>query len=205
VAEQPNWRVVGSYFEACNCEAVCPCRRHGSKKGGRSTYGNCDFALSWLVGDGDYGGLDLSGRQVVLAGSYDDDETGSPWRVALYIDDLATPAQHDALAAMFLGRAGGTTLRNFASLIGDVYAIRAAKIVLNHAPRRESMRVADFVRVAALRPAVVEGPVSCGISGHDHPGTELVTGDFQVNDLALRWEVTGRCGFATRFAYSSDG
>ena len=34
---------------------------------------------------------------------------------------------------------------------------------------------------------------------------ELVMGVFQVADGPLRWEVRGRCGFATDFAYDSDG
>jgi hypothetical protein len=69
VAEPLPWWVAGSYFEACNCEAVCPCRRHGDTTGGRSAYGICDFALSWLITDGTYGDLELSQRQVVMAGS----------------------------------------------------------------------------------------------------------------------------------------
>lgn len=29
-AEPPRvWEVAGSYFEACNCEAICPCRKVG--------------------------------------------------------------------------------------------------------------------------------------------------------------------------------
>ena len=28
------WAVSGSYYEVCNCEAICPCRRHGARKGG---------------------------------------------------------------------------------------------------------------------------------------------------------------------------
>lgn len=204
MAEPVLWRVAGSYFEACNCEAVCPCRRHGDTMGGRSTYGSCDFALSWLITDGAYGGLDLSQRQVVMAGSYDDDELDQPWRVALYIDDDADREQHQALSAIFLGRAGGGTLRNFASNIGEVYAVRAARILLTHSRGHERIEAEDYVRVSALRPADIEGPVSCGIPGHDHPGTELVTGDFQVSDVPLHWAVTGRCGFATQFAYASD-
>jgi hypothetical protein len=199
-----QWRVAGSYFEACNCEAVCPCRRQGDQQGGLSTYGICDFALSWLITDGAYGAVDLSQRQVVMAGSYADDEPGQPWRVALYIDDQAEAAQHESLTAIFLGRAGGGTMRNFASNIGEVYAVRSAGILLTHSRGHERIVAEDYVRVAALHPAVVKGPVTCGIPGHDHPGTELVTGDFHVNDVALRWEVTGRCGFATQFAYASD-
>lgn len=165
---------------------MCPCRRQGDKGGGLSTYGICDFALSWFISDGEFGGLELSNRQVVMAGSYDDNEPGQPWRVTLYIDDGAQPAQHEALSAIFLGRAGGGTLRNFASNIGAVYAVRAASIQLTHSPGHERMRAEEYVRVAALHAAEVEGPVSCGIPGHDHPGTELVTGNFHVDDLALR-------------------
>jgi len=24
-----SWRIAGRYLEACNCEAICPCRRVG--------------------------------------------------------------------------------------------------------------------------------------------------------------------------------
>src|SRR5204862_326565 len=90
------WRVTGSYFEACSCEAVCPCRQQGGRPGGRSTYGICDFALSWRILDGRAAGTVLSGLEVVLAGSYSDDEAGSPWRVALYVDERADEAQRAA-------------------------------------------------------------------------------------------------------------
>jgi hypothetical protein len=46
------WRVSGSYYEVCNCEAICPCRRSGDAMGGRATYDTCDFALSWWIQDG---------------------------------------------------------------------------------------------------------------------------------------------------------
>jgi hypothetical protein len=72
--------VAGSYLESCNCEAICPCRRIDGVMGGRSTYGVCLGALSWLVRDGSANGVDLSGLGVVLATSYSDDEEGSPLR-----------------------------------------------------------------------------------------------------------------------------
>ena len=77
------WRVSGSYFEACNCEAICPCRRQGGQKlSTGSTDGVCSFALSWRVIDGRFGDMSLSGFDAVLAGSYRDDEEGKPWSVA---------------------------------------------------------------------------------------------------------------------------
>ena len=198
------WRVQGSYYEVCSCEAICPCRRVGDRRGGRSTYGICQFALSWQIQQGQYEEIDLRNLAVVLAGSYDDDEPGSPWRVMLYVDERAAPAQHEALAAIFLGRAGGTTLRNFAAAIGNVYAVRAARIELDHTPDREHMQAGDWVAARTARAVDADGVVSCGIPGHDQPGQEIVADQFRVEDAPLRWQVTGRCGFASEFAYSSD-
>ena len=200
------WRVSGSYFEACNCEAICPCRRQGGQKlTTGSTYGVCDFALSWRVTLGRFRDLDLAGLSVVLAGSYRDDEAGKPWRVCLYVDERASPAQRDALADIFLGRSPGTARRNFAAAIGEVYAVRPARIELEHAPRRWSMRAGDYVTVRATTPVRSDlGAVSCGIPGHDHPGEEVLADLMSVNDGPLRWEVAARCGFAADFDYSSD-
>ena len=91
------WAVSGTYFEACNCLPICPCRQIGGRAGGRSTFGVCDFALSWLVTRGHTGTLDLSGRQVVLVGTYEDDEPGSPWTVSLFVDDRADDAHPPSL------------------------------------------------------------------------------------------------------------
>lgn len=167
------WRVAGSYFEACSCEAVCPCRREGDRMGGRSTYGVCDFALSWLINEGRAGDADLSGLTAVMAGSYNDDEQGSPWRVALYIDERADEAQFDAISDVFLGRAGGSAFKNFASAIGEVYAVHRARILLDHAAGSQSIDVPNRVNVRAAEAVAANGSVTCGIPGYDQPGQEL--------------------------------
>jgi hypothetical protein len=176
----------------------------GGVPGGRSTYGVCDFALGWTIADGHADGLDLSGLEVVMAGSYNDDEPGSPWRVALYVDERASAEQHAALEAIFLGRAGGTTLENFAQHIGEVYAIHRAAIEIDHTPDVRSIAAGGWVVVRERAPVVTDRTVSCAIPGHDHPGTEVVAEMLAVDDGALCFHVTGRCGFASDFAYSSD-
>ena len=168
-----------------------------------STYGVCDFALSWHVTTGQLAELDLSGLSVVLAGSYRDDEAGKPWRVCLYVDEQASSAQHEALAAIFLGRLGGTPQFNFAKAIGEVYAVRAARIELDHRPGRWFMRAGDYVTVTATSPVPSDLPVSCGIPGHDHPGEEVRAELMRAADDPLQWEVHGRCGFASDFDYAS--
>jgi hypothetical protein len=79
-----TWRIRGSYFESCNCDAICPCRRIDGAPGGRSTHGICTGVLSWLVEEGAADAVDLSGLPVALAGLYSDDEPGSPWTWILY-------------------------------------------------------------------------------------------------------------------------
>jgi hypothetical protein len=132
-------------------------------------------------------------------------DSGSPWSVALYADERAEPAERAALADIFLGRAGGTTLAYFAQAIGEVHAVRAASIRLDHTAGRQRIQVDDYVAVRALEPVAVDEVVSWGSPGHDRPGTEMRTEVQRVDDPPLRWEVFGRCGFATDFAYNSDG
>ena len=91
------WRIAGSYYESCNCQAVCPCRRVNGRPGGRSTYGICYGLLSWEILAGDFDGVDLSGRKVAMAVMYDNDEAGSPWRVVLYVDEGTSAAAETAL------------------------------------------------------------------------------------------------------------
>jgi len=198
------WRLSGSYFEACNCEAICPCRPRGGRPGGRSTFGVCDFALSWRIREGRAAALDLSGFCVVLAGSYEDDEPGSPWRTALYLDQRADEEQQHALGDIFLGRAAGGTLRNFARLIGEVYAVRPALIELDHSPNGQRISAENYVTVRGVEPVDSDELITCAIPGHDHPGQEFRTEFQRIADPPLAWEVRGRCGFGTDFDYRSD-
>ena len=200
-----EWRVSGTYFEACSCEAICPCRRQGGMRTGtRSTYGACDFALSWRILSGAFAGVDLADRFVVMAGSYSDDEANKPWRVILYIDERSSNEQFAALSDIFLGRAGGTAFENFGKRIGDTYAVRRAAIDLDHRPRRWLMRASTWVEVRATRTVSSELGVTCGIPGHNQAGNEVIADSFRVEDTPLDFDLRGRCGFESDFDYTSE-
>jgi hypothetical protein len=204
-AEAP-WRVKGSYFECCNCDAICPCRRVGGRPGGSSTYGECFGALSWIVAEGHFGDVDLSGRMVVLTVRYfDRDDPPTLWEVVVYVDDQADDEQLDALGRIFSGRAGGTVSANYGTAIGEVRSVRRAKIELDHAADRRRLHVRDLVHAEAADAASNPGEVACGIPGFDRPGTELYGEGLVSNDPVLRFEVQGRrsAAFATDFDYRS--
>jgi len=197
VASDLSWAVSGTYFEACNCDTI-------PQKGQPSSYDTCDFALSWRITEGHIHTLDLSGLEVVMAGSYSNHEPRTPWRVMLYVDEAADAAQQRALADIFLGRAGGTTLRNFAAGIVEIAAVRPTRIALDHTSSLKAMEAGEYVLARTQRAAPQGGSVLSGVAGHDRPGQVLVLDLFRVADPPFRWEVRGRCGFAAEFAYNSD-
>ena len=129
------------------------------------TYSVCDFALSWQVMQGTSGRTLLDGLGVIMAGSFRQEEPGHPWRVCLYVDDRATAEQLIALATIFTGRAGGTALRNYASVIGEVYAVRRAHIDLDHRRNRWSMRADSYVVVTGATPVESPLPISSAVPG----------------------------------------
>ena len=200
------WELAGTYLESCNCEAICPCRTIGGRKGGRSTYGICLGALSWAVERGRAGDVDLSGLQVVLASRYDDDEPGSPWSFYLYLDERCEERQHDALTGIFLGRLGGTPRKQFpwAFKDSDLLGVRAALIEIDHTPGRGWFRAGGQVTVRVRAPVPDQEPVTCVIPGHHQPGREIYAETLAVHDGPLDFELSGSCGYESRFAYASD-
>ena len=196
--------MAGTYFESCNCDAVCPCRRTDGGDGGNSTHGVCDFALSWWVQEGHHGDEKLDGLAVVMAGSYVDRPSWKPWEVALLVDERASVRAQSALAEIFLGKAGGTPMANYTMAIGAVRSVRPAKIRLDHRRGHERIEVEAAVEVEAGEAAAPEGAVSCGIPGHDHPGTEVHAKLLSVEESGLKFRYSGVCGFTTSFDYSSS-
>jgi hypothetical protein len=196
-----DWRLTGRYVEACNCEAICPCRSVGGRGGSRAQFQLCQFALAWTVDSGHFGELDMAGLHAAMAGYWDEDEPSVPWRVRLYVDARADELRQAALADVFLGRAGGTPARNYTHAIKEVYGVRTAHIEVVHDRGAQHIRVDDAVSVLARSPFISEASVSCGIPGHDRPGEELVHETLKVEDNPLSFEFRGRCGFATTFDY----
>ena len=198
MADTDTYRIAGSYYEACNCEAICPCRRQGDVPGGRSTYGDCDFLLSWDIAEGHMNQVDLSGLKLCIAGTYNDDIGDDIWTVIIYIDETATPQQFSALSRIFTGRLGGNlgVTANFSK----IEVIKPAEIRLDHKAGAETIHIGTVATAHVARNFEFDGRVSCGIPGHDHPGQESVS-SLSVQDAPLAFSYSERCGFATDFAY----
>jgi hypothetical protein len=200
------WAISGTYLEACNCEAICPCRRIGGRAGGRSTEGICLGALSWAVMQGNAGEVDLAGLGAVLACRYSDDEPGSPWTFFLYVDERGSESQREALAAILLGRLGGTPEKQFPWVWkeSDLLGWRATSIAIDHSPRRGWFRAGDQVTVRVGEPFPEQETVTCVIPGHHRDGVEHYAETLHVDEGPLSFEYSGKCAYRATFEYSSD-
>jgi hypothetical protein len=204
MAVATSWHISGSYFESCNCDPICPCRRIDGVSGGRSTHGICAGVLTWQIDEGQAGETGLAGLPVAMAIQYDDDELGSPWSWILYIDERASEEQQAALEAIFSGELGGDALEHFPWAWKESYllAVRRAEIELDHTPRRQFLRIRDHVTVRIRDRYAGREVVTCVIPGHDRDGEELVADELRVEDGPLAFDFTGTCGYAATFSYS---
>jgi hypothetical protein len=200
-----SWHLPGAYLEACNCEAICPCRRIGGRQGGRSTYGECLGALSWSVDQGHVDDVDLAGMRAVIVSRYHDDEPGSPWTYALFVDARGEESQRGAIADILTGRLGGTPYKQFPWVFKDsnFLGVEALDIEIDHTPGRGWFRGAGRFEVHAREPVADQEPVTCIIPGHHRQGRELISDSIDVDAGTLAFSVKGRCAYESSFEYSS--
>jgi hypothetical protein len=190
------YRVRGSYFESCNCEAICPCRKIGSTLGGRSTYGECYGVLSWAIESGSVDGIEVGGLSVALVYRYDDDEPDSPWSLVLHVDEEADRKQAAALKWLFLdGLHQLPWIRKARHLIG----VRDSRIEIDGT----AVAIGAAVAVRASQRFETDLPVACGVPGYDRKGYEMIADELRVADDPFLWELRGNCAFASDFDYAS--
>ena len=192
--------VEGDYFEACTCDVSCQCIWLGP-----ATRDACDLFLAWHVTTGQKDGVDLSGLNAVMAVHTPKQMTDGGWKVALYLDDRATPEQSEAMGAVFSGAAGGH-LAALGPLIAEVAGVEPASITFessNGALRAEvagkvSMAAQQLVGMDGTSPAVITNPLLGAVA---QPVRQARAGDVSYHG---HWDVefSGTNSFVTDFAYS---
>ena len=101
------WAIKGELILNCNCTVFCPCVISLGKH--PPTEGYCQAWSGVRIDQGHYGDIDLSGLNVGLMLEIPGLMGRGNWKAAAYIDDRAGEDAHDALVAIFSGRARGKT------------------------------------------------------------------------------------------------
>lgn len=195
-----TWKLSGTYFESCNCEAVCPCVFLSPP-----TTGECTAIAAWHIAEGEHGGERLDGLNVALAVHSPGHMAETPWQVALYLDDQANSVQTDALGTIFSGAAGGHPAV-LASHIGEVLGVAPATMTFEGDDSSQSMRIGD-VGEAKVTAMAGQGGAQVTITNHPlalAPGEDLVAArsDYlRYTDHGYEWDLSGVNGLFSPFAY----
>lgn len=197
-----TWNLKGQFFEACNCEAACPCIFLSPP-----TEDDCTALVGWHIDQGEFDDTKLDGLNVALAVYSPGHMAQVKWQVALYLDDRASEAQAGALATIFSGQAGGHPAR-LAGHIGEVLGAGPASIEFETEGKRVSMKIAGIADVAI---AAVAGQGDAEVTVRNHPlaiapGTAAVVSRSEhltYDDHGMRWELSEKNGFSSPFTYAA--
>ena len=205
-AQQPatgqRWSVQGLYVEACRCEVACPCIF-----GSAPSAGYCDGLLGWHVDSGRFGDTALDGFIAAMALHSPGHLMQGNWKVALYIDQRASPAQREALEAIFSGKAGGH-LAGLAPLIGEVLPTKSVPIDFYNEGKRRRMVIADLAEwdVTAIKGqggadvTVANPPLTLA---PNYPTTIAKSTRMMYHDHGFTWELSEKGGLISPFSYAS--
>jgi hypothetical protein len=195
-----TWKLSGSYFESCNCEAACPCLFLSPP-----TTGECTLLVAWHIDAGEHEGQSLDGLNAALAVDSPGHMAEVPWRVALYLDDQASEAQADALGAIFSGAAGGHPAV-LAAHIGEVLGVAAAPMTFEGDDTSRALRIGE---VADVRIAAIAGQGGAAVTVENHPlaiapghaGVAARSDHLRYTDHGYEWDLSAGNGFFSPFTY----
>ncbi len=193
--------VEGDYFETCNCDVSCPCIWLSP-----ATQENCDVLLAWHITKGSMDDVDVAGLNAVLAVHSPKQMTDGNWKLHLYLDDRATPAQAEALGGIFSGQAGGH-LANLGPLIGEVAGVTNAPITFERSGRSLRADVGDVLHMDAEELVGMDGANPGTIANPQFGAITQPVTQGRAGNVSYRgsWNVefSGTNSFITSFAYAS--
>jgi hypothetical protein len=135
-----TYNIEGQLLEVCNCNVLCPCWI-----GEDPDNGTCDSINSYHVERGKVNDVDVSGRTIAVFAHIPGNVLKGNWRVALVVDDQATPEQQEALVSAWTGKLGGP-LADVAQLLGEVLAVERAPITFDVAEGKGTLRIGDLAQ-----------------------------------------------------------
>jgi len=200
---QARYRLLGSFYEACDCYSVCPCWT-----GNDPDEGQCTGIFAWEIEQGTIDGVDVVGLRAVSVShhtGFRGDEARQ--RVVIIVDDTATQRQTDALVAAFTGSLGGP-LQQLADLLGELLAVEHAPIALQQQGRLTTLTVGQRLLVEGMTKEGPNGQLMTLTDGKlsNVLGTPVEVGEswrFRVG-LALHGmeiDLRGRSTMRGRFSY----
>ena len=201
-----KWKVTGIYFEACNCVLACPCVFPNTPN--IPTGGECTALVGWHIEKGRFGEAALDGLNVAMAIYSPGDMGLGNWQAALYLDEKASDGQKNALTQIFGGQAGGQ-MAALAPAIGKMLGVSSKKLNYQANGRKRSL---EIVGISKAEIEAIEGAGGAevtlnnlvGVVAPGFPTVQAVSRQLSYHDYGMNWEISGKNGFYSPFAYQAD-
>jgi hypothetical protein len=197
-----QWKVAGTYFEACNCEAACPCVFTSPP-----TDGDCKALIGWHIDQGTFSDTTLDGLNAALFAYAPGHMLQTKWKVALYVDERADTQQMDALTKIFSGAAGGH-LSALTPLIGEVLGVKSAAIDYRLDGKQRSLTIPQVAQmdIEAIPGQGGDDVTLTRIPFTPVPGYPTVvcrSKRLSFHDHGFDVEISKKNGFYSPFSYQS--
>ena len=197
-----SWKLEGTYFESCTCEAACPCVFLS-----KPTENECGVLIAWHIDKGKFEDVALDGLNVAFAVRSPGHMAQVKWDAAVYLDERANDKQKDALTKIFGGQAGGHPAA-LASHVGKILGLASVPIDYQAKGKQRSMKIPN---VAEMSIEALEGQGGAEITVSNHPlciapGNPAVTArskSLSYKDHGMSWELSGKNGFFSPFQYAA--
>jgi len=197
--DKSAWDVKGLFMEACNCEAMCPC-----VVGNAPTVGLCGVLAGHHIQSGRKGDVALDGLNVVRMFFSPAHMAKGNWRAAFYIDERASPAQREALSAIFSFQPGGAFAPQ-AGLVSEVLGVKFVPITFEAQGRQWKMAIAgigdaDITAIDGLDGKEIRIE---NLPLRPFPFVAAKSNHTAYKDFDLQWEISSKNGFYSQFAFKS--
>lgn len=144
------YALEGQLLEVCTCKTLCPCWV-GEDPDGQV----CNGTLAWKIDQGTVNAVDVSGLTICALCHIPGNILKGDWKVVVYVDDRASPEQKQALLDVWTGKLGGP-VADLVQLVGEVIAVKDAKIVAHVREGRGTLMVGDDIH-AEMEPFLGAG------------------------------------------------
>jgi hypothetical protein len=196
-----DWKLEGSYFEACNCEVTCPCAFMSAP-----TEGVCNALVAWHIDKGHYRDVKLDGLNIAIAVHSPGHMMQVKWNVAVYVDERAGEDQRSALFSIFSGEAGGHPAA-ISTFIGVILGVKSAAFDYRAEGRTRSLRIGD---IADMEIEAVSGQNGAEVTvtnapfcvAPGYPSVVAKSKHLTLKENGLSWHFTDKNGYYSPFSYS---
>ena len=197
-----KWQISGEYFEACNCDLICPCLIQAPTSRDR-----CDAALAFHINAGTYGQTSLHDLNAVLVVSFPGPGKmrDGNWTAVVYVDEHASAAQQDALGTIFSGKAGGPLGAVFAGLVTTFLGVKSAPITFQMNRNQRRVTIPNILEIDLEAVTGRDGTEPLWATNASHPVSPKLalaqSKAYRYSDHNLAWNTSQTNGHFAPFSW----